>query len=169
MKRAAEAMGKVLSLEELRVERESARREKRRFVFTNGCFDIIHRGHIELLHAARGLGDELAVGINSDSSVRRLKGERRPIIPEVDRAAVLAALACVDFVTIFEEDTPARLISALRPDVLVKGSDYAVDEIVGKDDVEKAGGTVVRVPLHGSYSTERLLKEIAIRYRSGLP
>jgi D-beta-D-heptose 7-phosphate kinase/D-beta-D-heptose 1-phosphate adenosyltransferase len=158
-------MGKVMSLDELREARESARRDGRRFVFTNGCFDIIHPGHVELLRAARGLGDCLAVAINSDSSVTRLKGERRPINSQSDRAEVLAALECVDFVTIFEEDTPARVISVLLPDVLVKGSDYAIDEIVGRQDVEEAGGKVVRVPLHGSYSTEKLLKEIAARYR----
>lgn len=158
-------MGKVMSLEELREARETARREKRRFVFTNGCFDIIHPGHVELLRTARSLGDELAVAINSDSSVKRLKGERRPIVSQYDRAQVLAALESVDFVTIFEEDTPARVISVLRPDVLVKGSDYAIDEIVGRQEVEEVGGKVVRVSLHGSYSTEKLLKEIAARYR----
>jgi rfaE bifunctional protein nucleotidyltransferase chain/domain len=158
-------MGKVMSLEELREARESARIAKRRFVFTNGCFDIIHPGHVELLRAARNLGDSLAVAINSDSSVRRLKGERRPIVSQNDRAEVLAALEAVDFVTIFEEDTPARVISVLLPDVLVKGSDYEMDEIVGRQEVEEAGGKVVRVPLHGSHSTDKLLKEIAARYR----
>jgi rfaE bifunctional protein nucleotidyltransferase chain/domain len=162
-------MGTVMSLEELRKARESARRERQRFVFTNGCFDIIHPGHIELLRTARGLGDKLAVAINSDSSVKRLKGERRPIVPQDDRAKILAALESVDFVTIFEEDTPARVISLLRPDVLVKGSDYEINEIVGRQEVEEAGGKIVRIPLHGSYSTEKLLKEIAARYRDSRP
>ena len=157
-------MGKVMTLEQLRRAREAARDEGKRFVFTNGCFDILHRGHIELLRAARGLGDELAVAINSDDSVARLKGIRRPIVSQDDRAAVLAALESVDFVTIFDEDTPARVISLLKPDILVKGSDYAVEEIVGREDVEQAGGRVVRLPLHGGYSTEKLLRDIAARY-----
>jgi D-beta-D-heptose 7-phosphate kinase/D-beta-D-heptose 1-phosphate adenosyltransferase len=157
-------MGKIVDLEQLRRLREDARSEGRKFVLTNGCFDILHRGHVELLGAARSLGDQLAVAVNSDDSVRRLKGRRRPIVGERDRAAVLAALESVDFVVIFDEDTPQRLISALLPDVLVKGADYAADEIVGKDEVEASGGEVVRIPLVGGYSTEKLMKEIAGRY-----
>lgn len=157
-------MGRILDLDELKRLREQARREGKRFVFTNGCFDILHRGHIELLQAARHYGDQLAVAVNSDGSVRRLKGKRRPITGETDRAAVLAALESVDFVVVFDEDTPRRVISVLRPDVLVKGSDYADDEIVGKDEVEARGGEVVRIPLVGGYSTEKLMKEIATRY-----
>ena len=157
-------MGRVLELDELKRVREQARREGRRFVFTNGCFDVLHRGHVELLQTARRYGDQLVVAINSDSSVRRLKGKRRPITGEDDRAAVLAALESVDFVVIFEEDTPQRVISVLCPDVLVKGSDYAADAIVGKDVVEASGGEVVRVPLVGGYSTEKIMREIATRY-----
>lgn len=158
-------MKKIMTLEELRQARESAREAGKRFVFTNGCFDILHRGHVEILRAARSLGDQLAVGLNSDASVRRLKGRRRPIIGEDDRAAIVAALETVDFVTLFDEDTPERVISVLRPDVLVKGSDYAIEEIVGRREVEESGGEVVRVPLRGGYSTESLLRSIAERYR----
>jgi rfaE bifunctional protein nucleotidyltransferase chain/domain len=158
-------VGKVLDLRALTEERKTARNQGKRFVFTNGCFDVLHRGHVELLRAAKALGDILCVGINSDSSVRRLKGERRPVVKEADRAAVLAALECVDFVTAFDQDTPAELIAALRPDVLVKGADYAMDRIVGRQEVEGAGGTVVRIPLLEGYSTESFLQEIARRYR----
>jgi D-beta-D-heptose 7-phosphate kinase/D-beta-D-heptose 1-phosphate adenosyltransferase len=158
-------MGKIVTLEQLKEARDAARQQRKRFVFTNGCFDIIHRGHLELLSAARRLGDRLVVAVNSDSSVRRLKGSRRPIVGQDDRAAVVASLEFVDYVTVFEEDTPQRIISILKPDVLVKGSDYAIDQIVGRSEVEDAGGRVVRLPLHGSYSTEKLLREIALRYR----
>lgn len=140
----------------------------KRIVFTNGCFDILHRGHIELLKAARALGDILAVAINSDSSVARIKGDRRPVVRQDDRAAVLASLESVDFVTMFEEDTPAEIISILKPDILVKGSDYEMDKIVGRRQVEEDGGKVVRIPLHGDLSTENLLRQIAEKYRDVL-
>jgi D-beta-D-heptose 7-phosphate kinase/D-beta-D-heptose 1-phosphate adenosyltransferase len=129
-------------------------------VFTNGCFDILHRGHVEYLAAARQLGDVLVVGLNSDASVRRLKGPDRPINPEGDRAAVLDALRAVVFVTIFEEDTPAALIEAVQPDVLVKGADYTEDRIVGADIVRQRGGRVVIVPLLGGRSTSGLIARI---------
>jgi len=158
------SMSKIMTLDQLREARESARKAGKRFVFTNGCFDLLHRGHIELLRAARDLGDQLAVGINSDDSVRRLKGEKRPIVLEDDRAAVVAALESVDFVTVFDEDTPERVITVLLPDILVKGGDYAIDEIVGRTQVEESGGEVVRLPLHGGHSTAKLLTEIAQRY-----
>jgi len=160
-------MGKVLSLDELRAAREDLRRKGKTFVFTNGCFDILHRGHVEILKEARGLGDALAVGVNSDASMRRLKGQRRPIVPQDDRAAVVAALGSVDFVTVFEDDTPGRVIEVLIPDVLVKGSDYELSEIVGGDTVESAGGRVVRVNLYGEHSTERMFRRIADVYNSG--
>ena len=157
-------MGKIMTLEQLQEARDAARQQGKRFVLTNGCFDIVHRGHIEILSAARRLGDLLAVALNSDDSVRRLKGSRRPIVGQEDRTAIVASLEFVDYVTVFEEDTPQRIISILKPDVLVKGSDYALDQIVGRSEVEDAGGRVVRLPLHGSYSTERLLREIALKY-----
>jgi D-beta-D-heptose 7-phosphate kinase/D-beta-D-heptose 1-phosphate adenosyltransferase len=161
-------MGRVLDMADLVRERQLARDAGRRFVFTNGCFDILHRGHVELLKASRALGDLLCVGLNSDGSVRRLKGRRRPLVGQADRAAVLAALQCVDLVTIFDEDTPARLIAAVLPDVLVKGADYSADDIVGREDVERAGGRVVRIPILQGYSTESFFREVANRYRDSL-
>ena len=158
-------MGRVVAIDELREARGEAKRQDRIFVFTNGCFDILHRGHIEILRAARALGDVLAVGLNSDASVTRLKGPRRPIMSEDDRSVVLASLESVDYVTVFDEDTPRRLIAALKPDILVKGSDYALSEIVGRSEVEDSGGRVVRIDLYGDYSTEKILKTIADRYR----
>ena len=125
-----------------------------RLVFTNGVFDILHRGHVEYLYAARELGDALVVGVNSDTSVRRLKGPSRPVIPLADRQFVLAGLGCVDAVTSFEEDTPRDLIAALLPDVLVKGGDYRAEDVVGGHEVRGAGGDVVILPfLHGRSTT----------------
>lgn len=130
-------------------------------VFTNGVFDILHRGHVQLLAAARAEGDALAVGLNTDASARRLgKGRDRPINTESDRAVVLAALECVDCVVLFDEDTPLALIRRLRPAVLVKGADYAREAIVGADEVEGWGGRVVRVPLVPGVSTTRLLRRL---------
>jgi D-beta-D-heptose 7-phosphate kinase/D-beta-D-heptose 1-phosphate adenosyltransferase len=158
-------MGEILKPQELLEARRAAAREGGVFVFTNGCFDILHRGHVELLAAAAAQGDMLAVGLNSDSSVRRLKGRRRPVTEETDRAAVLAALECVDFVTVFDEDTPQVLIDLIRPDVLVKGSDYDLNSIIGREEVEEAGGRVVIVDLYGDYSTEKILRRVARLYR----
>ncbi len=130
-------------------------------VFTNGVFDLLHVGHITLLEAARREGAALAVGVNSDASVRRLdKGAGRPAVPEAERARLLAALACVDCVVLFDEDTPLALIERLRPDVLVKGADYARDAIVGANEVEGWGGRVVRVPLLQGYSTTELIARL---------
>jgi rfaE bifunctional protein nucleotidyltransferase chain/domain len=129
-----------------------------RLVFTNGCFDLLHRGHVEYLYAARGFGDALVVGLNSDASVRRLKGEGRPVVGEEDRAVVLAGLACVDAVALFGEDTPLDLIMALSPDVLVKGGDYGEGEIVGAPEVRAAGGDVRIVPLVAGRSTTGILE-----------
>jgi D-beta-D-heptose 7-phosphate kinase/D-beta-D-heptose 1-phosphate adenosyltransferase len=131
-----------------------------RVVFTNGVFDLLHRGHAEYLAEARTLGDRLVVGLNSDASVRRLKGAGRPIVSQEDRAALLGALACVDLVVVFEEDTPARLIEAVRPDVLVKGGDWPVESIVGRELVESYGGRVLSVPLREGHGTSRLVERI---------
>ncbi len=130
-------------------------------VFTNGVFDLLHRGHVEGLFMARALGAALVVAVNSDASVRRLKGPARPITPAGDRAWLLAALACVDAVTIFEEDTPAQLIADLLPDVLVKGGDYRPDQIAGASAVEQAGGRVVILPLVPGRSTTGIVERIA--------
>ncbi len=129
-------------------------------VFTNGCFDLLHAGHVEVLETARGMGDWLIVGINSDSSVARLKGPGRPLVPEGDRARLVAALECVDAVVLFDEDTPLRLISSLLPDVLVKGGDYRRQEVVGREVVEGLGGRVEIVPLVPGRSTTLLLQRI---------
>jgi D-beta-D-heptose 7-phosphate kinase/D-beta-D-heptose 1-phosphate adenosyltransferase len=134
-----------------------------KIVFTNGCFDLLHPGHISLLHQARALGDRLVVGLNTDDSVRRLKGPQRPILAEHDRAAMLSALECVDLVVHFDEDTPIALIEAIQPDILVKGSDYTTDQVVGKDIVEAYGGKVELVQLVQGYSTTQLTE----RVRSG--
>lgn len=135
-----------------------ARPRQERVVFTNGCFDILHRGHVEYLDAARRLGDRLVVGLNGDASVRRLKGPGRPVNPFEDRALVLAGLEAVDAVVRFDEDTPLRLIESLLPDVLVKGGDYRPDEIVGAREVRAAGGEVVVAPLVPGRSTTGILE-----------
>jgi D-beta-D-heptose 7-phosphate kinase/D-beta-D-heptose 1-phosphate adenosyltransferase len=138
-------------------------REKRngkRVVFTNGCFDLLHPGHIHNLEAARALGDFLIVGVNGDESVRTLKGEGRPVIPAKERAEILANLECVDAVLVFEELTPQQLIAALLPDVLVKGGDWPGDQIVGREEVEAAGGKVILIEVMPGYSTTEILKKI---------
>ena len=132
----------------------------RTLVFTNGCFDLLHLGHVEYLAQARALGDALVVGLNSDASVRRLNGAGRPLVPEAGRAAMLAGLRSVDAVTLFDEDTPLELIRALLPDVLVKGGDYDLDGIVGRDAVEKAGGDVRVLPFVEGYSTTDILTRL---------
>lgn len=137
-----------------------AHRGDQRVVFTNGCFDLLHPGHVETLEAARTLGDVLIVGINSDASVRELKGEGRPVVCERERAEILAALECVDAVVIFNDLSPRETIAALLPDVLVKGGDWAGDQIIGREEVEAAGGRVVSVPVVPSYSTTAILQSI---------
>jgi len=129
-------------------------------VFTNGVFDLLHVGHLRYLQQARALGDALIVGVNSDRSVRANKGAGRPITPETERAEILSALACVDAVVVFDEDTPHDIIAALQPDVLVKGADWAADAIVGREVVEARGGRVVRVPIEAGYSTSALVEKI---------
>ncbi len=134
--------------------------QDRTVVFTNGCFDVLHRGHVEYLAKARALGHVLVVGLNSDASARRVKGAGRPLVAEADRAVVLAGLRSVDAVTLFDEDTPLELIKALLPDVLVKGGDYDLDDIVGRDAVEKAGGDVRVLPLVEGHSTTDILDRL---------
>jgi D-beta-D-heptose 7-phosphate kinase/D-beta-D-heptose 1-phosphate adenosyltransferase len=129
-------------------------------VFTNGVFDLLHVGHLRYLQQARALGDALIVGLNSDRSVRANKGAGRPITPEAERAEILSALACVDGVVVFDEDTPHEIIAALQPDVLVKGADWAADAIVGRGVVEARGGRVVRVPIEAGHSTSALVERI---------
>jgi D-beta-D-heptose 7-phosphate kinase/D-beta-D-heptose 1-phosphate adenosyltransferase len=157
-------MGRVVREEELVLERARAAREGLRFVFTNGCFDILHAGHLDVLRAAKQAGDLLAIGLNTDDSVRKLKGEGRPLVAEAERAELLAALTMVDFVVLFAEETPARLIERLRPDVLVKGGDYLPGTIVGAEAVRAAGGEVIVVPLRSGLSTKGLIARIVERY-----
>lgn len=139
---------------------ERLRAAGRRIVFTNGVFDLLHPGHIRYLEQARRHGDVLIVGINSDRSARLNKGPDRPITPDGERAEILAALAAVDAVTVFDEETPHTLIARLQPDVLVKGADWAADAIVGRDLVEAAGGRVVRIPVEEGYSTSAIIERI---------
>jgi D-beta-D-heptose 7-phosphate kinase/D-beta-D-heptose 1-phosphate adenosyltransferase len=152
---------KTASLESARILIKSWQSSGRKVVFTNGCYDLIHPGHIHLLHQSRDLGDRLIVGLNTDASVRRLKGNSRPIVSERDRAAIVGALGCVDLVVLFDEDTPLQLIEALKPDILVKGEDYRLDQVVGRDVVESYGGCVCRVPLLQGYSTTLIAEKIA--------
>jgi len=155
----------VLTLDEaiLRFGRE--KRNGRRVVFTNGCFDVLHPGHIRTLEQARDLGDALIVGVNSDASVRQLKGEGRPLIPQGERAEILAALGCVDAVVIFDQPDPREIVAALLPDVLVKGGDWADNKIIGREEVEAAGGRVVSIPVVPGCSTTEILRKI----REGAP
>ena len=149
---------RIIERDGLAVLREEHRSEK--IVFTNGCFDILHRGHAESLASARSLGDILVVGLNSDSSVSKIKGAGRPLVGQEDRAFVLLELRSVDYVTIFDEETPLKAIEALRPDILVKGSEYGKDEIVGASLVEGYGGRVVRIDMIEGYSTTQLIDRL---------
>jgi rfaE bifunctional protein nucleotidyltransferase chain/domain len=154
-------MGRLVSQTALRALRARLRRQGRRVVFTNGTFDILHRGHVEYLAKARALGDVLIVGLNTDASIRRIKGDGRPINSNRDRAAVLSGLAAVDYVCFFGGDTPERLISSLLPDVLVKGADWKEGEIVGSDVVREHGGIVRRIRLTPGRSTTGIIGRIA--------
>jgi rfaE bifunctional protein nucleotidyltransferase chain/domain len=156
---------KIKSLKELIRIRAELKRRKKSVVFTNGCFDILHRGHIEYLKKAKSLGDVLIVGLNSDSSVREIKGSKRPIVPQEDRAAIIASLEMVDYVLIFKETTPFQVILNLVPDVLVKGGDYTVDKIVGNKIVETAGGRVITFKQIPGRSTKNIIREIVNRYK----
>ena len=155
-------MGETLTLAEAKRRRAAARVMGHRFVFTNGCFDIIHPGHVELLKKAKSLGRFLCVGLNSDRSIRAIKGSTRPIQSEVARAAVVAALASVDYVVLFDEETPLRLIEELKPDVRVKGGAYRPEEVVGRDVVEAAGGEVHIVPLLPGHSSSSITERIRL-------
>lgn len=157
-------MGHVLTVGEFLPLRAELRREEKRLVFTNGVFDILHRGHIEYLNQARLLGDVLFVGVNSDESTRRIKGDKRPIVPQQDRMFILANFRSVDYVGMFDEDTPFELISAIVPDILVKGADWSIDKVVGKDVVEAAGGRVLTIPFVPDRSTTNIVQRIIERY-----
>ena len=155
-------MGQIYSQQQLLAERSAWKRAAKKVVFTNGCYDVLHPGHIRLLEAARSLGDVLILALNTDASVQRLKGPTRPLISEHQRAELAAALAAVDAVTFFDEDTPRELIAAVLPDVLIKGADWA-HFIAGREEVEAAGGQVLALPLEPGYSTSGILEEVLAR------
>lgn len=157
-------LNKIKTVQELRPLLEILRAAGKRIVFTNGCFDIIHTGHTRYLAAARSFGDVLIVAANSDSSVRVIKGEKRPINPQAERAEVLAALESVDFVTIFDEPDPYRVIAELQPDVLVKGGDWPIEKIIGRDVVEARGGRVINIPYVEGSSTTGIIERIVKTY-----
>lgn len=160
-------MDKVISLKRLTGELQKLRKKGKKAVFTNGCFDIIHAGHVRYLRKAASLGDVLVVGLNSDSSIREIKGETRPIVPERERAEVLSALEFVDYVVVFKEKTPIKLIEAIRPDVLAKGADWAGKDIVGADIVKSAGGRVARITLVKGKSTTNIIRKILSLHKAG--
>ena len=145
--------------------RQRLKEEGKKIVFTNGCFDIMHAGHVDYLSKAKAMGDILIVAANSDASVRRIKGEKRPIVNETERMFVLSQLKPVDIVTIFDEDTPAEIINDLIPDVLVKGADWDIDKIVGKDVVEKNGGSVKNIKFEINQSTTKIINKIFEIYK----
>jgi len=153
-------MGQIITEDDLIIQLGPENRNGRRLVFTNGCFDLVHPGHIRSLEQARALGDCLVVGLNSDASVRGLKGPARPVLPQEDRAAILVGLAAVDFVVLFDRPTPRELLARLRPDILVKGADWNIETIAGREEVEAGGGRVVSVALEPGFSTTSLVDEL---------
>lgn len=163
-RRHSPAEGKILPRKELTTLLDPLRRAGKTIVFTNGCFDLLHAGHVKYLQQARALGDLLVLGLNSDASIRRLKGEKRPLLDESERAQILAALDCVDYLTIFDEDTPLELLQVVRPKILVKGGDYLPDEVVGKELVERDGGRVELIQFVDGKSTTGIVEKILQRY-----
>ncbi len=154
-------MGIILRQDELILQAAARKGRGERLVFTNGCFDLLHPGHIRCLEEARSFGDLLIVAVNSDSSVCANKGPSRPVMPEEERAELLASLRCVDYVTIFDDATPRELITRIVPDVLVKGADWGPGQIVGRDEVEAAGGRVISIPVMPGFSTTAILEKVA--------
>jgi D-glycero-beta-D-manno-heptose 1-phosphate adenylyltransferase len=159
-------MGIILTIDELTNIRNAIRNNNKKVVFTNGCFDILHKGHIDYLNESKKLGDYLIVGINSDDSVRKLKGPKRPILPQNERAFIISNLIAVDFVSVFDEETPLSLIEKVLPDYLVKGADWSIDAVVGKEVVEKNGGKVMTITLTPNKSTTNLIETIIKTYNS---
>jgi D-beta-D-heptose 7-phosphate kinase/D-beta-D-heptose 1-phosphate adenosyltransferase len=156
---------KIKSASKLKAILNALKRQGKKIVFTNGCFDILHNGHIKLLKKAKSLGDILVVAVNSDASVKKIKGSKRPFNSAEDRVLVLSAVEFIDFITTFSEPTPRRIIKKLSPDILVKGGDWKKEEIVGRDFVESKGGKIYSIPLAKGYSTSALIKTIAKRYK----
>ena len=159
----------VLDISQLSSIVDSLKQAGKRIVFTNGCFDIIHVGHVRYLKEARSLGDVLVVGLNSDESVRAIKGMNRPIVPQGERAEVLSSLRDVDYVVIFNEHDPYNTIAALRPDILVKGGDWSIENIIGRDIVESCGGKVCTIPFIEGASSSRIIEDIINKYNSNPP
>ncbi len=151
---------KFKSLDELATIATQARRDGKSVVFTNGCFDILHRGHVHVLRRAKALGDLLIVALNSDRSVKAIKGPRRPILPEIDRIELIGAMEMVDYVVLFDEPDPYRLIAAIKPNVLAKGGDWSADKVIGADAVEQAGGRVELIPYLKGFSTSAIIERI---------
>lgn len=158
-------MSIILTTDEFLPIRKKLKDENKKIVFTNGCFDILHAGHVDYLNKAKLFGDVLLVALNSDSSVRRIKGPKRPLVNETERAFIISNLKCVDYVTFFREDTPAEIISAIIPDILVKGADWKIDDIVGKDVVEANGGQVKTIEFVNFQSTSKIVETIIERYK----
>ncbi len=161
------AKTKIRTLAQMKAIAARLKNGGRKIVFTNGCFDILHVGHVRYLRKAKSQGDVLVVGLNTDRSVKLIKGEKRPFVPEEERAEVLGALECVDYVVLFNDPDPLRLIEALKPNVLVKGADWSRDHIIGREVVERAGGRVVRVPLVPGASSTGLIKKVIKAYCQG--
>jgi len=153
-------LGKLKSLDELTAIAAQARKKGQTIVFTNGCFDLLHRGHVHILRQAKAAGDLLIVALNSDRSVKQIKGPKRPIMPETDRIELIEAMEMVNYVILFDEPDPTRLIDAIKPDVLVKGADWTADKVVGAELVEKDGGRVVRIPYLQGFSTSEIIERI---------
>ncbi len=156
---------KILSFDEIEIKAEKLRSEGKKIVFTNGCFDILHKGHVSYLKKAKELGDILVIGVNSDRSIKSIKGEKRPILPQDERAFILSALEMIDYVVIFDEDTPYELIKRVKPHILVKGGDWDINNIVGKDIVESYGGKVLNIPFVEGKSTTNIIERILSVYR----
>jgi D-glycero-beta-D-manno-heptose 1-phosphate adenylyltransferase len=155
----------ILKADEFLTIRNKLKEENKKIVFTNGCFDILHAGHVDYLNKAKQLGDILLVALNSDSSVRRIKGPKRPIVCEEERAFIMSNLKCVDYVTFFDEDTPAGIIAKIIPDILVKGADWSLDRIIGRDVVEINGGEVKTIEFNNFQSTSKIIETIIERYK----
>ncbi len=158
-------MDKIVGIRKIKRKRAELKREKKVLVFTNGCFDIIHRGHIEYLKKAKSYGDFLLVAVNSDSSVRKIKGKERPVISLTDRLFILSHFPFIDFLISFDDETPEQLIKSILPDVLIKGSDYREEKIVGSDIVKKNGGKVITIPFLKGKSSSSIIRKILKRYK----
>ena len=155
---------KLKALEIIKNEIQPLQQQGKKIVFTNGCFDILHAGHVDIFQQARNLGDVLVVAVNSDISIKKIKGEKRPVVPQEQRMQVLAALEAIDYVVIFEEEDPFQVIKELQPDILVKGGDWPIETIVGREIVEKKGGKILSIPLMEGISTTNIIEEVKKRF-----